>query len=153
MDERRDGILIKILYTLYNMLYAIRENTPITSIPQGIEHIHLIRPISKKKIMGVLEKCTYLSRMTMSPSVEKRLTKKSIELIQKKGITIGRFNKPGRAIGIELKTIQEIADLRKDFLSVREISKKTGVPKSTVYYLIKKSKREKIRKGKNIIYV
>ena len=135
------------------MFYAIRENTPIGSLPKETEKAHLIRPISHAKLRRLLVRCPHLNELGMSPSVEKRLTLESRALLQKKGIEMVRAHRPGRALNIDMNAIRQIADLKKDFLSVREISARTGVPKSTIHYLLTKSKRQKVRHAKKIMYV
>ncbi len=135
------------------MQYAIRENTPVASLPKDLGEIHLVRPISSKKIAMILQQCPHIETVGAASSVEKRLSPKARELLQKHRIHLKRNHKAGRALNIDLEKVRLIVDLRKDFLSVREIETKTGVPKSTIHYLLKKAKREKIRKGKNIIYL
>lgn len=135
------------------MYYALRENTPIGSLPVDLEQIHLVRPISAKKLKLAFERCRGIRTIGASPSVEKRLAPKARKILQEKGIVISRAHRAGRALNLDLSTVKQIADLKKDFLSLRKISERTGVPKSTVHYLLKKAKREKIRKGKNVIYV
>ncbi len=135
------------------MQYAIRENTTVSSLPKELTEIHLVRPISSKKMENILQQCPGITLVGASSSVEKRLSPKTRVLLQKHRIHVKRNHKAGRALNIDLEKIRLIADMRKDFLSMREIETKTGVPKSTIHYLLKKAKREKIRKGKNVIYV
>lgn len=135
------------------MYYALRENTPLTGIPADTEKIHLVRPLSRKRLRAILSRCPHLHTIGASVSVVKRLHPEARKLLEEKHVTLTKANRAGRAIHIDLETIREIADLRKDFLSMRKIAEKTGVAKSTIHYLLKKAKREKIRKGKNVIYV
>ncbi|MFH0970001.1 MAG: hypothetical protein V1776_00895 [Candidatus Diapherotrites archaeon] len=135
------------------LFYAIREATPISTIPVELTRIHLVRPISTKKLGAILAHCPHLVEIGASPSVEKRLAPKAVELVKKHKIVLVRAHRAGRALNLDLETIRTISDLRKDFLSVRKISERVHVPKSTVHYLVKKSKREKIKKGKHVIYV
>ncbi len=135
------------------MQYAIREHTPISTLPKDLSEIHLVRPISAKKMAAVLVQCPNISYVGASSSVEKRLAPKTRDVLQKHRILVKRNHRPGRALNVDLEKIRLIADLRKDFLSMREIEAKTGVPKSTIHYLLKKAKRQKIHKGKNVIYV
>lgn len=135
------------------MYFAIREKTPIASIPRELEQIHLVRPISGKKMKEILAHCTNLQSISASTSVQKRLLPKTKEMIQKKDIQLVHAHRAGRALNLDLQKIKEIVDLKKDFLSMREIAAKTGVPKSTIHYLLKKAKRHKIKKGKHVVYV
>ncbi len=135
------------------MYFAIREHTPIASMPREIDRIHLVRPISGKKMKEILSHCPGIKTISASTSVQKRLLPKTKELIQKKDIQLVHAHRAGRALNLDLQKIKEIVDLKKDFLSMREISAKTGVPKSTIHYLLKKAKRHKIKKGKHVVYV
>ncbi len=135
------------------MFYAVRENTPVSSLPLDLEHIHVVRPLSTKKMIGILQRCKRLNEIGASPTIEKRFTPKTKKMLIEKGISLVRMHRPGRAIHVDLQKITQIVDLKRDFLPVREISERTGVPKSTVYYLLKKAKREKVKSGKNVIYV
>ena len=140
-------------FTAKQMQYAIREHTPVSTLPKELSEVHLVRPISAKKMLAILQQCPSLNMVGASSSVEKRLAPKTREVLQKHRIHVKRNHKPGRALNVDLEKIKLIADLRKDFLSMREIEAKTGVPKSTIHYLLKKAKRQKIHKGKNVIYV
>ncbi|MEK6970903.1 MAG: hypothetical protein AABW68_04430 [archaeon] len=135
------------------MLYALRAHTPVSTIPRDIERVHLVRPISGKKLKTVLAHCPSILEVGASPSVEKRLGPDAREMLRKKGIPIVRAHRAGRALHMDLETIRTIVELRKDFLSMREIQKRTGVAKSTIHYLLKKAKRTKVKKGKHVIYV
>jgi hypothetical protein len=135
------------------MLYAIRAHTPVSTIPSDIERIHLVRPISTKKIKAILSRCPSILEIGASVSVEKRLAPDAVQLFKKKGIPIVRAHRAGRALHMDLETIRKIAELRKDHLSMRDITKRTGVAKSTIHYLLKRAKRTKVKKGKHVIYV
>lgn len=134
------------------MYVAVREKTSIGSIAGEITGIHLVRPLSSKKINEILSKCHRLETITASLSVQNRLSPKTKEILKEKKIILQKNHNAGRAVGIELEKIKKIADLKKDFLSLRKISQQTGIPKSTIHYLIKKAKRKKIKKGKNVFY-
>jgi hypothetical protein len=157
MGEGGKPTYIKILYERFGeektMLYAIRENTSVSTIPMEMEGIHLVRPISTKKLKAIFQRCANLREIGASPSVEKRLAPKAVALLKKKNVPIVRVHRAGRALKLDLGTIQKIVELKKDFLSVRKIGEMTHVPKSTVHYLLKKSKRQKVKKGKQVIYV
>ncbi len=135
------------------MLYAIRAHTPVSTIPADIERVHLVRPISTKKLKAILARCSSIQEIGASISVEKRLAPDATQLLKKKGIPVVRAHRAGRALHMDLETIKKIAELRKDHLSMREITKRTGVAKSTIHYLLKKAKRTKVKKGKHVIYV
>ncbi len=135
------------------MFYAIRPETSLRGLPRDTEKVHLIRPISHTKLRALVQRCPQLQEIGMSPTVEKRLTSPSKELLHKKGVKVVRFHRPGRALNIDMGAIRQIADLKRDFLSLREIATRTGIPKSTVHYLLTKSKRQKVHHHKKIMYV
>ncbi len=135
------------------MHYVVGENTPLGTLPADLEQVHLTRPLSGKKLKLILQRCPSLRVIGLSPSVEKRLAPETRKILNESGIGLARNHRAGRALNIDLNQIKTIADLRKDFLSMREISKRTGIPKSTIHYLLKKAKRTKLKKGKQIIYV
>ncbi len=134
------------------MKYSVYPETEIKSIPVNAEKIHLVRPIKKTKLIEMLRK-RKITEISLSESALKRMKKKSIELIEKKGITLKKETRKGRPISAGLDTILKIIELKKDYLSTRKIGKKTGMPKSTVHYLIKYAKRDKIKKNKQTIYL
>lgn len=135
------------------MHYVVEEHTPVGTLPSDLEQVHLTRPLSGKKLKLVIQRCPSIRTIGMSPSVEKRLAPGTRKWVNEKGISLVRNHRAGRALNIDLSQIKTIADLRKDFLSMREISKRTGIPKSTIHYLLKKAKRTKLKKGKQVIYV
>lgn len=135
------------------MHYVVRENTPLSTLPGDLEQVHLTRPLSGKKLKLILQRCPGLKVIGLSPSVEKRLAPEARKMLTENRISLTRNHRAGRALNIDLSQIKAIADLRKDFLSMREISKRTGIPKSTIHYLLKKAKRTKLKKGKQVIYV
>jgi len=57
---------------------------------------------------------------------------------------------PGRPIAQDPEKMKKALALYKSGFSYREIEKKTGLPKSSVHYLIKKAKRNKIKNGSEI---
>ncbi len=135
------------------MHYVVRENTPLGTLPTDLEQVHLTRPLSGKKIKLILHRCPGLRIIGLSPSVEKRFSPEAKKMLNESGINLTRNHRAGRALNIDISQIKVIADLKKDFLSLREISKRTGIPKSTIHYLLKKAKRTKLKKGKQVIYV
>jgi len=83
----------------------------------------------------------------------KRLPTKTQKKLKEKGITLGIEKRRGRAIDIPMEKMLQIIELRKDYQTVRDIEKITGIPKSTVHYLIKYADRGKIKKGANVVYL
>ena len=59
----------------------------------------------------------------------------------------------GRAIEINSDKMLQVIEMRKDHRPLREIEEVTGIPKSTVHYLVKYSDRKKMKKGKDVIHL
>jgi len=134
------------------MKYSITEETNIDSIPRDTAEIHLVRPIKLEKLLALAARCP-IREITLSTSCLKRLPKKTQKKLKEKGINFGVEKRRGRAIDIPMDKMLQIIELRKDYQTVREIEKITGIPKSTVHYLIKYADRGKIRKGANVVYL
>lgn len=134
------------------MKYAITESTNIDNIPRDTAEIHLVRPIKWDRIQALVTRCP-IKTITLSNSCLKRLPRKTQKKLKEKGITLGLEKRRGRAIDIPMDKMLQIIELRKDYQTVREIEKITGVPKSTVHYLIKYADRGKIKKGNNVVYL
>lgn len=134
------------------MKYGVSNKTETEKIPRDTEEIHLTRPIKAKTLKKLLEKCR-IRRITLSSSCFQRLSPKTKKIAAEKGIEFATEKKRGRAISIPLKTLLYIIELKKDYQSVREIEKLTGIPKSTVHYLVKYAERAKVKKGREIIYL
>ena len=134
------------------MKYSISDHTSVDKIPADTEAIHLTRPAKHELIERLLKKCN-IHEVTVSKSCFSRLPDKTKKLFKDSGATIVIEQKRGRAIDIPLEKMLEIIELRKDFQSIREIEKVTGVPKSTIHYLVKYAERAKIKKGKQVVYL
>jgi len=134
------------------MKYAITENTNIDNIPRDTAEIHLVRPIKWDKLQSLTTRCP-IKTITLSNSCLKRLPKKTQKRLKDKGISMSLEKRRGRAIDIPMEKLLQIIELRKDYQTVREIEKLTGVPKSTVHYLLKYADRGKIKKGNNVVYL
>lgn len=134
------------------MKIAVTEKTEIEKVPRDTTEIHLVRPIKKEKLDALLSKFP-ITKITLSNSCLKRLPRKAQQKLKDKGIGIILEKRRGRALDLSLEKIQQINELRKDYQSIREIEKVTGIPKSTVHYLLKYADRGKVRKGSTIIYL
>ena len=134
------------------MKYSITEETNIDSIPKDTTEIHLVRPIKWDKLNSLITKCP-IRTITLSTSCLKRLPTKTQKRLKDKGVSLGVEKRRGRAIDIPMDKMLQIIELRKDYQTVREIEKITGIPKSTVHYLLKYADRGKIRKGANVVYL
>jgi hypothetical protein len=134
------------------MKYSISDHTIIDRIPSDTKEIHLTRPAKHELLEKLLKKCS-IKEITLSKSCFDRIPKKTKEIFKDNGINLIIEQKRGRAIDIPLEKMLEIIELRKDFQSIREIEKLTGVPKSTIHYLVKYAERAKIKKGKQVVYL
>jgi len=134
------------------MKYSIYNNFDIASIPKETTALHLVRPISKKKAIALIEKLTQLKEITMASSTFNRM-KKALKVFKEKNIPIKIDNSRGRAIEIPLEKISAAIEMHKDLRPLREIEETLGIPKSTAHYLIKYAKRKKIKSGKKITYL
>ena len=134
------------------MKYAITESTNVENIPRDTAEIHLVRPIKWDKIQILTTRCP-IKTITLSTSCLKRLPRKTQKRLKDRGISLAIEKRRGRAIDIPMEKMLQIIELRKDYQTVREIERLTGVPKSTVHYLVKYADRGKIKKGSNVVYL
>jgi hypothetical protein len=135
-----------------NMKYSISDHTSIDKIPADTEAIHLTRPVKIDTLEKLIKKCR-IKEVTISNSCFNRIPNKTKKLFKDNGISISIEEKRGRAIDIPLEKMLEVIQLRKDYQSVREIERLTGIPKSTIHYLVKYAGRAKIKKGKQVVYL
>lgn len=133
------------------MIYSIYPKTSISAIPSNVG-VYLVRPIKLDKLSTILRK-TKPKKIFLSSSCNKRLSRKTKNFLKKKRIELVKEERRGRAIELDLKKIVELTELRKDEKSFRKIQELTGVPKSTVHYLFRYADRNKVRKGKQIVYL
>ena len=135
------------------MKYAVNSNTPIRKIPAETQEIHLVRPIKKEKLSQLLKQCSGLKTIYLSKSCASRLPKKTRKIIKEKEVELVREDSRGRAINMDLKKLLNIVEMVKDGRSLREIESVSGIPKSTVHYIVKYAERTKLRDGRQIIYL
>jgi len=135
------------------MKVSLYPNTRPSDLPEGIESVHLVRPIGRKRISSLLRARPSISKITLSKSCYGRTAPRSRKLLEEKGISLKIRPERGRAISIPLEKMLNVIEMRRDFRPLREIEESTGVPKSTVHYLVKHSQRKKVKNGKNVIYL
>ena len=123
------------------------------NVPAEITQLHLVRPIAAEILEKVLARCSRIECITMSASTKKRLPGNAEKLIRTKGIALKLEQNRGRAIEIGLDKMLQAIELRKDYRTLRDIEKVTGIPKSTIHYLVRYAKRNKIKKGKEVVYL
>jgi len=103
---------------------------------------HLSRPVT----VSELDKITQVKKtITMSPSTEKRLSVKAKTLLKQKKIKTELIKRQGRPIGIKADVVKNALNLHKVGFSFRKIQEKTGLPKSTLHYIVKHAKRNRIK--------
>jgi len=135
------------------MKIAIKQETNANQLPRDTEDIHMVRPVKQKTLKEIVEKCAALKKISLSKSTLARLPEKTKKLLKEKRMELNIESSRGRAIGIGLEKMLHVIEMRKDHQPLREIENITGIPKSTVHYLVKYSQREKIKKGKDVVYL
>lgn len=125
----------------------------IEGIPTDSENLHFVRPPKKKRIQAMLQKCRQLKKVSMSKSCFSRMPEKNKAMLKEKGIEIEIAVRQGRPISVPLKKMQHAMEMRKDYQTLREVERVTGIAKSTVHYLEKYAQRAKIKNGNKIIYL
>ncbi|MBI5553557.1 MAG: hypothetical protein HY917_02340 [Candidatus Diapherotrites archaeon] len=122
------------------------------SLPADATRVHLVRPVSAKKLTEWMQKRS-LKEITLSANCFKRLNPKAKTFAEGKGIVLRVESSRGRPLELKKNQIREIASLFRDEVSLREIEKKTGIPKSTAHYLVKYAGRKKMRERGGIVYL
>jgi hypothetical protein len=123
------------------MIISIRKKRS----KKGLEKfsaIHLSRPLALSDIMPLVE---VKKKFTMSQSTFDRLSKRSKEFLKDNKVRIKIITKQGRPINLSTKEILHLIELNNAGFSYRKIGKKTGLPKSTIHYLIKSATRNRIK--------
>ena len=139
------------------MIFSVLPGTRLVEIPREAEQLHFVRPIRAKLVKGILGRCRKLERVSMSKSCLQRTPKESLETVRKaleeKGIKMETVSRQGRPISLPLKKMRQALELRKDYQSLREVERVTGISKSTVHYLEKYAQRAKLKNGNKVIYL
>ena len=134
------------------MRYSIMPDTSPKSIPENAEELHLVRPIKKSALEAIMNRCR-IRKVSMSRSCSKRMGEKTRKFMKEKGIDVIEQQNRGRALSLDLEKIKQVAEYHKDHLSFRKIEKLTGIPKSTIHYLIRYAERSKVKSGKQVVYL
>ncbi len=135
------------------MIYPVDVKTSLSSIPREAKQIHLVRAIGAKKLAQLLERCGSLSKISVSRSCSERICPKSRKLIKGKGVFLVEAEHRGRAIGMELEKMLKVIDMHRDDKTYREIERLTGIPKSTIHYLVRYAERAKVKDGARTVYL
>jgi G:T-mismatch repair DNA endonuclease (very short patch repair protein) len=131
---------------------SINDFKKISKIDSSCEELHVTKAFSIKYFIKIINKCKRLKKITMSKTTKERLGKKTKEILRKNKINVSIKNEQGRPIDIPTNKLQKILLMHKDY-SYRDLEEKLKVPKSTIHYLIKKSKKKKLKDGNKIIYL
>ncbi|MAG18112.1 MAG: hypothetical protein CL944_01405 [Candidatus Diapherotrites archaeon] len=115
-----------------------------------MDKVHFTRAPKAKELEQVLKNG---NTIYLTKSAKQRLSDKAKKKIKDSGAELVIESARGRPIELNLQTISEIVELHKDHRTFREIEKITGISKSTAHYLIKYAERNKIKKGKKVVYL
>ncbi|MCK9292931.1 MAG: hypothetical protein WCY27_02780 [archaeon] len=131
---------------------SLNDFKNINKIYTDCQDLHITKAFSEKTFLRIYKKCTKLKLITVSKSTKERLSNDTKKLILKKRIKLYVKNEQGRPINISLSKLNKILEMYKDY-SYRDLEEKLKIPKSTIHYLIKKSKKKKLKDGDKIIYL
>ena len=115
------------------------------------DKVHFSRPPTLAKLRSAIS--AGQGKFFMPASSFARMSTKARALLDKSGTQITIESYRGRPIEITVEKLREIIELHRDERSFRQIEQATGVPKSTVHYLVKYAQRQKLRKGERIVYL
>jgi len=135
------------------MKVSLYPGTNIDKIPADVTGIHLVRPVSHEKIEKALEKCGNIREITLSNSCMKRLSGTTKKMLRSKVPRIDVLPTRGRAIEIPMQRMLQAIEMAKDHRPLREIEELTGIPKSTVHYLVRYADRKKVKQGTLTIHL
>ena len=134
------------------MKYSVTAETDLKKIPENAQELHLVRPVKKGLLEAIFKRCN-IRKISLSKSCSKRLGGKTKKFLKEEGIEVVEQHNRGRALSLGLDKIKQVAEYHKDHLSVRKIEKLTGIPKSTIHYLLKYAERSKVKSGKQVVYL
>ncbi len=131
---------------------SLNDFKKISSLDSSCQELHITKSFSIKIITKIITKCKRLKLITLSKTTKNRMGENTKKLLRSKKIALQIKNEQGRPIDIPAAKLKKIIEMHKDF-SYRELEEKLKVPKSTIHYLIRKSKKKKLKDGKKIIYL
>lgn len=135
------------------MIFSVGQETGLRDVPKEAAQLHFVRPVKRKLLEGILRKCKSLKEVSMSKSTAKRMPEKGLAMMKKKGVAVKEVSRQGRPISVPLQKMRHALEMRKDYQSLREIERVTGISKSTVHYLEKYAERTKLKSGKRVVYL
>ncbi|HLC79382.1 MAG TPA: hypothetical protein VJG83_03035 [archaeon] len=113
--------------------------------------LHFVRAPTISQLQKAISQGS--AKVFMSRSSFGRLSAKARKILDNSALEIVLESVRGRPIEIGAQKLMEIIGLHKDDRTYREIEQITGVPKSTVHYLIKYAERQKIKNGDKMVYL
>jgi hypothetical protein len=136
----------------YDVKDSLNDSKSINKINNRCTELHITQAFSQKIILKIITKYNNIKIITVSRSTKERLSDATKKLLRKNKIKLYTKKEQGRPISISIVKLNKILHMYKDY-SYRELAEKLDIPKSTIHYLIKKSKRRKIKDGNKIIYL
>lgn len=134
------------------MRYSVGPETDTGNIPADAESVHMVRPTSIGKLGRLIKKCG-LKKISLSSSCAARLSARARKLIREMGVELSIESRRGRALGIGLERMRNAIEMHRIDVPYRKIEERTGIPKSTAHYLIKYANRDKVKQGKQVVYL
>lgn len=134
------------------MRFVVYPWTELRQLPADADALHLARPVAAKKLAEFLEK-REIASVSCSSSTARRLKPRHLKLLEDAGVQLQIEKRAGKPIQIDLKKMQLVLEMVHDHRTLREIEKTTGVPKSTVHYLVKYADKGKIKDGNKVVYL
>lgn len=131
------------------MIISVKKRKKIIE-PQRFSAFHLSRTLPASELIKYIE---LKHKFTMSKSTFQRLSKKAKDLLSKNKVRVEIVDKKGRPISTNHQNLLKAIEYHKAGFSVRKIEQKTGIAKSTLHYLIKHSKRNKIKFNGSTVFV
>ena len=123
---------------------------PRSKIPRiDAGEVHVVRPLSARMIEALHEKG--LKKAFMSRSTLLRHSPRAKSRLEELGIEVVAASARGKPLSVRLKDVPKIVEMRKDFVPYRKIAAELGLSKSTVHYLMRYAKRDKLKRGKSVI--
>ncbi len=133
------------------MIVRISSISDLNKISNQIEAVYFQRSPSFSLLKKIISRLQNLKKIFLNKSGFQRVSKKSQELLKSKKISLIVADMRGRAIESPSSKLSLINEYKRDALSLRKISSKTGVPKSTLHYLFRYAKKNKIKKDNIVI--
>ncbi|HLC92258.1 MAG TPA: hypothetical protein VJH23_00970 [archaeon] len=115
------------------------------------DKIHFSRPPTAAQVKSALR--AGHAKIFMPASSFTRISARARKLLESSNAEVIIESSRGRPIEIGVDKLMQIIELHRDNRTFRQIEQSTGIPKSTVHYLVKYAERQKLRKGGKIVYL